>query len=743
MFNIAAAFFRTPSRRSPISGLSLLCLFLGIVGSSHTVSGQTSPVTRLATAGNVTLTVPAGMDIFNVQLRGGNGEKKGTGSSSGAAGVGAQSHVKIPVSPGDKVNIRFIAGGGGNTDGGVGTSVWVDNGQWATVGGGGGGGVNAFGSVGAGGAGRGVAGGEGGRGGLNVTSLYYQFGFGGNNGVGGTDNHGGGSGATGAFGKNGGGAGGTGGTGGNGTGFAGGGGGGYGGGGGGGNGGYGAAGGGGSGGKSSGVTVVSSSSAPAIATQTMGAVYYFFDSVNDAQQTVTITPTSRTVDEGDSVTFTASGGSGTGAYTWGGPASGTGTSKTVTFTTNGTRTVTVYRAASSGYLQSNTASASITIRDTQAAVTLTPTSRTINLGDSITFTAAGGSGTGAYTWGGSASGTGSSKAVTFSTSGTRTVTVYRAASAGFGQSNTVTATITVLNEQADVSISPSTQTIEVGDNLTFTAAGGSGTGAYTWGGDGSGTGTTKAVTFASPGTRTVTVYRAASSGYTASNTATAIITVQIPQTVSLSPASQTVAQGTSVAFTASGGNNGYSWGGSASGTGTTKSITFPTVGTFTVSVTSPAGGSYGASNTASSTITVTPPADPPSLSLSVQAQALIFPADVVTLVADASVTSGTIAYYDWRIVTPSYTSAYQRKTGPANPLSGTHNFTVAEIGAHRFEVTATTAEGGVASASAPFNVVQGIFMRTISAQAVPSTSKSIWFTPSQTATTSVQVQKVR
>jgi hypothetical protein len=64
---------------------------------------------------------------------------------------------------------------------------------------------------------------------------------------------------------------------------------------------------------------------------------------------------------GQTITFSATGGSGTGNYVWGGAASGTGSMATVTFSTNGTQTVTVYRAADSNYLQSSPASVSITV----------------------------------------------------------------------------------------------------------------------------------------------------------------------------------------------------------------------------------------------------------------------------------------------------------------------------------------------------------------------------------------------
>lgn len=79
------------------------------------------------------------------------------------------------------------------------------------------------------------------------------------------------------------------------------------------------------------------------------------------------------------------------------------------------------------------------------------------------------------------------------------------------------------------------------------------------------------------------------------------------QTVGLSPASATVVTGNSVIFTASGGQTGvYNWGGTAgaTGAGTTKSVTFNTVGTFTVTVQAPSSGNYLASNVATASVTV-------------------------------------------------------------------------------------------------------------------------------------------
>jgi len=78
-----------------------------------------------------------------------------------------------------------------------------------------------------------------------------------------------------------------------------------------------------------------------------------------------------------------------------------------------------------------------------------------------------------------------------------------------------------------------------------------------------------------------------------------------PQVV-VTPSVSTIAKGQMVTFTASGGSGvlNYTWTGSASGTGTSKSVSFNTPGAFTVSVQNPANGGFPASNVATARITV-------------------------------------------------------------------------------------------------------------------------------------------
>jgi hypothetical protein len=83
-----------------------------------------------------------------------------------------------------------------------------------------------------------------------------------------------------------------------------------------------------------------------------------------------------------------------------------------------------------------------------------------------------------------------------------------------------------------------------------------------------------------------------------------------PPTVTIDPASATINVGESVNFTARNGLNGYVWGGKANGTGDSQYVTFSSPGTYTVTVYSPAGGQYSASNVATATVTVAPNSPP-------------------------------------------------------------------------------------------------------------------------------------
>lgn len=89
----------------------------------------------------------------------------------------------------------------------------------------------------------------------------------------------------------------------------------------------------------------------------------------------------------------------------------------------------------------------------------------------------------------------------------------------------------------------------------------------------------------------------------------------LPQTVTVTPSTDSIFQDEQSVLTASGAQNGYSWsltgGGGIIYTGNTAIFTPSAVGTWTVSVWSPEGNGYAESNIAHATITVTaaPPSD--------------------------------------------------------------------------------------------------------------------------------------
>ncbi|WP_415907021.1 hypothetical protein [Oleiharenicola sp. Vm1] len=258
------------------------------------------------------------------------------------------------------------------------------------------------------------------------------------------------------------------------------------------------------------------------------------------------------------------------------------------------------------------------------SVSISPVSQTVTVGAAVTFTASGGQN--GYVWGGSsgASGSGSTKAVTFNSVGTVTVTVYSPAGGAYTASNTASATVTVvaaptatLSRTINSGAYPGNVTLNWSTtNATSATVSGPGfTGAQAVSVP-SGSSTLGSL---APGTYSWTLTATNSAGATATSTASATIT-QAGQTVSISPTSSTVVAGGSVTFTASGAQSsaGYTWGGSsgASGSGSTKAVSFPTAGTYTVTVQSPADTNYSASNTASASVTVVNPTGNVTLSVS-------------------------------------------------------------------------------------------------------------------------------
>jgi hypothetical protein len=143
------------------------------------------------------------------------------------------------------------------------------------------------------------------------------------------------------------------------------------------------------------------------------------------------------------------------------------------------------------------------------------------------------------------------------------------------------------------------------------------------------------------------------------------------QNVSLSPLDPTVTAGSPITLTASGGANGYVWGGSASGAGANKTLTFNTPGSYAVTVYSPAGGVFAQSNTATAAITVSSPA--PSASITASPTAGIAPLTTVISWATAYATSATVSG-------PGLNSAALSGGSSLTLPAGTYVYSVAAVG---------------------------------------------------------------
>lgn len=89
--------------------------------------------------------------------------------------------------------------------------------------------------------------------------------------------------------------------------------------------------------------------------------------------------------------------------------------------------------------------------------------------------------------------------------------------------------------------------------------------------------------------------------------ATTTVHVGAASSVAIAPAFATLREGEAITLTASGGHNGYVWGGSATGSGDTQTVSFPSAGDYTVTAYSPAGGIFPQSNTATASLHILPP----------------------------------------------------------------------------------------------------------------------------------------
>ncbi|OYU80687.1 MAG: hypothetical protein CFE23_08165 [Flavobacterium sp. BFFFF1] len=301
-----------------------------------------------------------------------------------------------------------------------------------------------------------------------------------------------------------------------------------------------------------------------------------------------VSPTSGSICNGESQTFTASGGV---SYTWS-PATGlnTTTGNTVIASPTSTTTYTLTGTDANGCV--NTTTFTVTLK--------TPPTVNVSGGGAVcpgsgrTLTASGGSVS--YSWSpatGLSAATGAS--VTASPTSTTTYTVTGTGSNGCTATNTVTVTVNTL---PTVNISPSAASVCAGSSVILTANGAS---TYVWSpATGLNTTTGDTVICSTTTTRTYTVTGTDSNGCI--NTKTVVVTVNNKPTLNISPAAPTICPGNSVSLTANGATS-YTWS-PATGLNTTSGATVVASPASTTTYTVTGTDANGCTNTKTVTVTV-------------------------------------------------------------------------------------------------------------------------------------------
>jgi len=301
--------------------------------------------------------------------------------------------------------------------------------------------------------------------------------------------------------------------------------------------------------------------------------------------TITTNPSSPSVCIGESVTITASGAS---TYAWA-PSTGLNTTTGATVIANPTTTTnyTITGTSSSGCV--NTKVVTVTV-NSLPSVLITPSSPAICNGSSQLLTASGAS---AYSWNTGATTT----SITVSPTVTTSYTV-RATNANANECiSSATATVTV-NPLPNVVVSPASATFCIGGNTTLTASGAS---TYFWAPATGLSSTTGATVIAShTATLTYTVTGTDANGCT--KTKTVVVTVNSLPTVSISPSSATICNGTSTTLTASGATT-YAWAPST-GLNTTTGATVVANPASTITYTVTGTDANGCTNTKTLTVQV-------------------------------------------------------------------------------------------------------------------------------------------
>ena len=298
----------------------------------------------------------------------------------------------------------------------------------------------------------------------------------------------------------------------------------------------------------------------------------------NASPTVTVTPTSWSMEVGQTKNFTAVpvGGSGTySSYQWyvGGVVQTSQTTSTFTYspTAAGNYSVTATVTDSLDAVSPQAPAATVVVTGA-LSVAVSPSTWTMDSGQTEIFNASASGGSGAYSsfqWylnGVSQSGkTTSTFSFSSTTSGSYTITATVTDSLNVTSPQSPAASITVYAVPT-ASVSPTSWSMSVGQSKTFTASptGGSGTySAYQWYVGGVAQSGQTASTFnyvpSAAGTYSLTVTVTDSKNVTSNQSTAAIATVSGPVAVSVSPSTSTMDVGQSTTFTANpaGGSDVY------------------------------------------------------------------------------------------------------------------------------------------------------------------------------------------
>src|SRR5208283_5549743 len=412
----------------------------------------------------------------------------------------------------------------------------------------------------------------------------------------------------------------------------------------------------------------------------------------NSKPAITLSPSTSTIDTGNSVIFsnTVTGGTlpFTYAYTYS-PSTGVSQSgNTFTFANAGTYNFFETVTDNAGIV-ANSVNSVITVNN-HPSITLSPSTASIDTGNSVTFsnTVTGGTlpFTYAYTYSPSTGVSQSGNTFTFANAGTYNFFETVTDNAGI-VANSVNSVITV-NNHPSITLSPSTSSIDTGNSVTFsnTVTGGTlpFTYAYTYSPSTGVSQSGNTFTFANAGTYNFFETVTDNAGIVA-NSVNSVITVNNHPSITLSPSTSSIDTGNSVTFsnTVTGGTLPFTYAYTYSpSTGVSQSgntFTFANAGTYNFfeTVTDNAGI---VANSVNSVITVN---NHPSITLS-PSTASIDTGNSVTF--SNTVTGGTLPF--------TYAYTYSPSTGVSQ--SG-NTFTFANAGTYNFFETVTDNAGIVAN----------------------------------------------